>query len=164
MHILVDVEGVVRTQAGKPIPPGVQLTSTLTAYNKLTYLSEQPAAVLKQWLDVYKIVDFDDIIDATVALEGENLKERQIQVARRRGAVDMLITGNPKLWVFAFEQGIPSVMFGAPEYSRVEFRPDAPKKVRSWSEIEETIDRQNALRTTDARLARMENINFGVGD
>jgi hypothetical protein len=46
----------------------------------------------------------------------------------------------------------------------VEFRPDAPKKVRSWDDIVAAVDKQNELRTKDARLARTDSINFGVGD
>jgi hypothetical protein len=160
VHILVDLDGVLR-QGEKPIFPGVVLTGTLTAYNKLTIMSATSREETQRWLDVHGIVDMDDIIDASVGLESEDLSQRQVTLARSRGSVDLLITGNPKLWVFAFEQGIPSVMFGAPEYSRVEFRPDAPKKVRSWSDIESAIDKQNALRTQDARLTRTDALQFG---
>jgi hypothetical protein len=51
-------------------------------------------------------------------------------------------------------------MFGVPTYTRVEFRPDAPKKVRAWSEIEEAINKENQIRTQDARLNKTETIGF----
>jgi hypothetical protein len=117
-------------------------------------------ARINQWLDVNKIVDFDRIIDNKVHLEGESLAERQVKVARSRGPVDLFITNNPTMWAFAFDQGIPSVMFGVPSYTRVEFRPDAPKRVRAWSDIESAIAKQNTLRTQDARLSRTESLNF----
>jgi hypothetical protein len=51
-------------------------------------------------------------------------------------------------------------MFGMPSYLRPEFRPDMPKKIRSWNQIEEAIEKQNVLRTQDARLSRTESLNF----
>lgn len=165
MHILVDVDSVIRTLGThQPIQPGIIMTGSLSAFNKLTFITVNNKEDLQRWLDTHSIVDFDNIIDRSVALLGEDIKERQVQVARTRGTVDLVLTGDPRLWVFAFEQGIPAVMFGAPEYSRVEFRPDAPKKVRAWDDIVTAIDKQNELRTKDARLARSDTINFGVGD
>jgi hypothetical protein len=154
----------IRTKDDRPIPTGVQMVSTLSVYNKLSFLTKEPKEVAQQWLDLNKIVDVDDVIDRSVALAGEVIVERQIKVARTRGPVDLVITASPKTWVFAFEQGIPAVLFGTPEYSRVEFRPDAPKKVRSWDDIVAAVDKQNELRTQDARLARTDSINFGVTD
>jgi hypothetical protein len=52
------------------------------------------------------------------------------------------------------------MMFGVPSYTRPEFRPDAPKKVRAWSDIEAAIAKQNELRTKDIRLTRTETTKF----
>jgi hypothetical protein len=51
-------------------------------------------------------------------------------------------------------------MFAAPAYIRPEFRPDAPKRIRSWGEIEEAIERQNVALTQDIRASRTEALNF----
>lgn len=160
MKILVDVDGVLKDHNDAPIATGVVFVGTLSVYNKLTFMTASSEAEVKYWLDTNKIVDFDEIIDASVKLEGESLAERQIKHARSRGQADLFITNNPHNWVFAFELGIPAVMFAVPAYTRPEFRPDAPRKVRAWSEIEETIRKQNELRTKDARLTRTESLNF----
>jgi hypothetical protein len=107
-----------------------------------------------------KIVDFDLVLDSSVGLEGEDLVERQLSVARAKGPIDLFITANPEHWVYAFNHGIPCVMFGVPAYQRVEFRPDAPKRVRSWNQVVEAIEKQNEARTKDARLSRTEGLNF----
>jgi len=52
-------------------------------------------------------------------------------------------------WVFE-EQGIPSLLFAHPSYLPVERRPDAPSKVRAWSDIEDSITRVNLARSKDA--------------
>jgi hypothetical protein len=160
MHILVELDGVLRGQKDEPISTGILMVGTLSVYNQLILMSQSSEAETRQWLDVNKVVDFDRIIDSSTGLADENLQERQIKYVRSRGPIDLFITNNPALWAYAFNQGIPSVMFGVPSYTRVEFRPDAPKSVRSWTDIEEAIDKQNALRTNDARLTRTESLNF----
>jgi hypothetical protein len=41
-------------------------------------------------------------------------------------------------------------MFMNPGYLPVERRPDAPKKVRKWDQIEESINRINIAKSKDA--------------
>jgi hypothetical protein len=160
MQILVDVNGVLRGPNDEPISTGILMVGTLSVYNTLIFMSDLSTAEIQQWLDVNKIVEYDKLIDKSAHLEGEELAHRQIQLARSRGRVDLFITNNPKLWAFALDQGIPSAMFGVPSYTRAEFRPDAPKRMRSWDEIETAVKKQNELRTNDARVRRTESINF----
>jgi len=160
MRILVEIDGVLKDREDGVISTGVLMYGPLTAYNQIVLMTEMTEAEAKRWLDVNKIVDYDLLIDKSVHLETENLQERQIQVARSRGNIDLFITSNPKLWVYAFDLGIPSLMFGVPQYLRAEFRPDAPKKIRSWDQVQDAIEKQNILKTTDARLQRTEGINF----
>jgi hypothetical protein len=123
-------------------------------YNRIIIMSSSSDAETTYWLNTNKIVEVDDVIDSSAGLATESLQERQIKLARSRGNVDLFITANPELWAFAFEMGIPSVMFGQPSYLRPEFRPDAPSRVRSWTQIEEAVIKQNIARTNDARLNR----------
>jgi hypothetical protein len=160
MQILVDLDGVLRGDKDQPISQGIIMVGTLSSWNKITLMSSLNKKQTQQWLDINKIVDFDHIIDSSSGLAGEDLGERQITFARSLGAIDLFITNSPTKWAFAFEQGIASVMFAVPSYTRPEFRPDAPKRVRAWNDIEKAIEAQNALRTQDARLSRTEALNF----
>jgi hypothetical protein len=161
VHILVDLDGVLRAKnTDQPISQGVMMVGALSSWNSIVVMSSTDAKVTQQWLDVNKVVDFDRIIDSSVGLVDEDLSERQIKYARSIGPVDLFITNSPKSWAFAFEQGIAAVMFGVPSYTRPEFRPDAPRRVRSWNDIEQAIEEQNKLRTQDARLSRTEALNF----
>ena len=160
MHVLVDIDGVLRGPQEEPISTGVIMVGSLSAWNQITLMSSIPEHELTHWLNTNKIVDFDRILDSSVHLEGEVLGERQVNVARSKGPIDLFITNSPKMWAYAFNMGIPSVMFGVPSYTRTEFRPDAPKRVRQWDDIEESINRQNELKTKDARLQRTEGLNF----
>ena len=160
MHILVDIEGVLRGRNSDPIGPGILMVGTLSVHNTLTFVCPEDEVSFQHWLDSNKIVECDRIIDGSVGLIDENLKERQVKLARARCPVDLFITNDPAMWAFAFDQGIPSVMFGVPSYTRVEFRPDAPREIRAWGDIEEAIKKQTALRTNDARITRTEALNF----
>jgi hypothetical protein len=160
MQILVDIDGVLKGPKDEPIATGIIMVGTLSVYNRLTFMTSMTEAQAKQWMDVNKIVEYDKLVDSSVSLVGEELQERQIEYARSRGKIDLFITNNPKLWAYAFNQGIASIMFGMPSYTRPEFRPDAPKRVRAWSDIEQAIKEQNTLKTQDARLSRTEALNF----
>jgi hypothetical protein len=160
VQILVDLNGVLRGEKDQPISQGVIMVGSLSSWNRIMLMSSLDEVATKYWVDTNKIVDFDKIIDSSVGLIGEPLGERQINYARSLGPVDLFITNNPHLWAYAFNQGIASVMFGVPSYTRPEFRPDAPKRLRAWNEIEQSIEEQNALRTQDARLSRTEALNF----
>jgi hypothetical protein len=45
------------------------------------------------------------------------------------------------------EQGIPTLLVSNPSYLPVEHRPDAPSKVRKWSDIEESINKVNIAKS-----------------
>jgi hypothetical protein len=162
MNIVVDLDGVLRGHRNdEPIAAGILVVGALSAYNQIMFITELSEARVNQWLNENKVVDFDNVLSSALHLEGEELKHRQIKHARARGPIDLFITANPSLWAFAFEQGIPSIMFGVPSYLRAEFRPDAPKAVRSWSDIEAAVSKQNELMTKDKRLIRTETVRFG---
>lgn len=161
MHIIVDLDGVLRGYRNdEPIPQGILITGALSSWNTLTFITELSPNAAMQWINQNKVVDFDNVIDSSVHLEGEVLKHRQLTLARAKGTVDLVITSDPKLWAFAFDQGIPAMMFGVPSYLRAEFRPDAPRGVRAWDDIEAAISKQNELRTKDRRLMRTETTRF----
>jgi hypothetical protein len=72
-------------------------------------------------------------------------------MSRSRAPIEMYVDSDPSMcaWVFE-EQGIPAIMFMNPGYLSVERRPDAPKKVRTWNQIEEAIDRINNHKSREA--------------
>ena len=105
----------------------------------------------KQWLNAHGIINYDDLIDSSFALEGEDLKKRQFVLSRSRAPIEMYVDSDPSMcaWVFQ-DQMVPTVLFSHPGYVRVEHRPDAPKKVRAWADIEESITRVNKAKSEAA--------------
>ena len=115
---------------------------------------------MKYWLDSNKIIDYDNLIDDSVSLPDEDLKQRQLKVARAKGLADMVVTSDPALWSYAFEQGIPVILFAVPAYTRPEYRPDAPKAMRSWDSITEALTKQAVMLSQDARISKLEELNY----
>ena len=70
---------------------------------------------------------------------------------RSKVPIELYVDADPHMcaWVFA-EQSVPILLLGTPSYSPVEARPDAPSKVRKWSEIEAAIDKVNLFRAEQA--------------
>jgi hypothetical protein len=162
MHIVIDLDGVLRGYRNdEPIPQGILITGALSAYNKISFITDLSPNHAQQWINQNKIVDYDNMIDASVGIDGDPLKPRQLKLARAKSVVDLFITSDPALWAVAFDLGIPSLMFGVPGYLRPEFRPDAPKSVRSWDDIAASVAKQNEMMTKDRRIIRTETVRFG---
>jgi hypothetical protein len=97
MKILVELEGVLRGDTDAPISTGIIFAGTLSVHNKITFFTSLSRAEAEQWLNVNHIIDYDDLITSEVDLVGEELKERQVLLARSKGAVDMVITSSLSL-------------------------------------------------------------------
>lgn len=161
MHIIVELEGVLKGAVkDDPIAEGVLVTGALSAFNQITFITEMATKEAERWLNENKVVDFDGVVDKSLALPGENLKERQITHVRSRGKVGLFITSNPELWKYAFDAGIPVMLFGVSQYFSTEFRPDVPKARKTWAEVEDAVKKHNEIRTKEARQIRTETVRF----
>ena len=161
MHIIVEIEGVLKGAVKQdPIAEGVLVAGALSAFNQITFITDMAFKDAERWLNENKVVDFDNIVDKTIGLPGENLKERQLTHVRSQGKVGLFITSNPELWQYAFNQGIPVMLLGVSQYFSTEFRPDVPKARKTWAEVEESVKKQNEIRTKEARQVRTETVRF----
>jgi hypothetical protein len=151
MNILVSLDGVISSDTGEPIRAGVALYYALNISNRVALMTSRTKEDAEHWLHSHGIINYDDLIDRSFHLEGEDLKKRQFIMSRSRAPIEMYVDADPTMcaWVFE-EQGIPAVMFMNPGFLAVERRPDAPKKVRTWNQIEESINRVNIAKSKDA--------------
>jgi len=117
--------------------------------HRVAIFTSQKRTDAEHWLNINGFIAFDELIDNTYDLIGDELSQRQITVARSRQQVELLVTGDPKLAAWAFEQGIPSLVLAHPDTMLVQNRPDVPKKMRAWTDIEEVITKRNIKRSLD---------------
>ena len=161
MNILLNLDGVLSSESGEPIRAGVALYYALNINNRVAIMTRRNEEDAKQWLQSHGIINYDDLIDASMGLEGEDLKKRQFVLSRSRAPIEMYVDSDPTMvaWVFQ-EQMVPTVLFTHPGYVKVEHRPDAPKKVRAWADIEESINRVNIAKSKAAQAPK-EQTFFG---
>lgn len=161
MNILVALDGVLSSESGEPIRAGVALYYALNINNRVAIMTSREQEDAKQWLQNHGIINYDDLIDRSFSLEGEDLKKRQFVLSRSRAPIELYVDSDPRMCAWVFEtQMVPTVLFTHPGYVKVEHRPDAPKKVRAWSDIEESINRVNTARSIAAQAPKEQNF-FG---
>jgi len=152
VNIVVALDGVLSSDSGEPIRAGVALYYALNINNRVAIMTSRKEADAKQWLQSHGIINYDDLIDSSFALEGEDLKKRQFTLSRSRAPIEMYVDADPAMCAWVFEdQHVPAVLFSHPGFAVVENRPDAPKKVRRWSDIEASINRVNIARSENAQ-------------
>ena len=112
----------------------------------------------EQWLQGHGIINYDELIDIGAHLEGEDLKKRQFLLARSKAPLEMYVDSDPAMCAWAFEtQNVTSLLFSHPGYVKVEDRPDAPSKVRKWSDIEASVTRVNLAKAKEAQRPKEPN-------
>lgn len=147
MNIILSLDGVLRAESGEPNRAGVLVYYALHAAHRVALITNQPADNTKHWLNSHGIVGFDDLLDNSVAMEGEDLKKRQFTLSRKNAPVELYVDSDPEMCAWVFSQGIPTLLVSHPSYLPVEHRPDAPRKVRKWNDIEEAITKHNIAKS-----------------
>lgn len=152
MNILVALEGILSSHDKKPNRTGVMLYYYLIPHSRVAIYTEWSKRDAENWLAVNGIIDYAELIDSSSGLHGDDLSQRQITIARSRQPIDLLWTANPELAAWAFEKGIPSLVFAHPDSIAIPHRPG----MKAWSTIEESITKRNIQRSLDARKEQAE--------
>jgi hypothetical protein len=152
VNILLTLDGVLSSESGEPIRAGVILYYALNNAHRVSLTTSRKREDAEQWLQNHGIINYDELYDVSSHLEGEDLKKRQFLLARSKSPLEMYVDADPSMCAWAFEsQNVTSVLFSHPGYVRVENRPDAPTKVRKWSDIEASVNRVNMAKAKDAQ-------------
>jgi len=161
LNILLNLDGVLSSESGEPIRAGVILYYALAHSHRVTLLTSRKTDDAEQWLQGHGIINYDELFDVGAHLEGEDLKKRQFLLARSKAPLEMYVDSDPSMCAWAFEtQNVTSLLFSHPGYVKVEDRPDAPTKVRKWSDIEASVNRVNMAKAKDAQRPKEQDF-FG---
>jgi hypothetical protein len=90
------------------------------------------------------VVGHADLLDNTLAYEGQDLRLRQLQVMRSLGAVELFVDADVDRISKAYGSGVTSLMFAAPKFVRTK------RQVKPWDELKTELENQKELR---AKLA-----------
>ncbi len=148
MNILLSLNGVLRAESGEPNRAGVILYYALNAGHRVAIITKDDKADAEHWLQSHGIIGYDDLLDNSVELAGEDLRQRQFRVSRHKAPIEMYVDSDPEMCAWVFEhQNVPTLLVSHPSHLPVEFRPDAPRKIRAWNEIENAITRVNIAKS-----------------
>ena len=147
MNIILSLDGVLRAESGEPNRAGVLVYYALNNLHRVALITKGESADAKHWLNSHGIIGFDDLLDNAVELAGEDLKKRQFTLSRKKAPVELYVDSDPEMCAWVFSQGIPTLLVSHPSYLPVQHRPDAPRKVRAWNDIEEAITKNNIAKS-----------------
>ena len=138
---LISLEGVLKNDRDAPVGEGRMLLETLKlAHVRMTMLTSGRMDRAVHWLKVNQ-VDVDDVIANDVLVDpDEDLRRRQIQVARARGQVSMVIDSDPEIIAWALGEGLVGLLFVHPTVILPKDRPVGVR--RPWRAIQDELDRQ----------------------
>ena len=141
MTILVFNEGVLQSSKGQPIIDGFRLVQMLAQTQRVVLVTSGSKELVEHQLRTERLLDnIADIMDNDVALAPLPLWCRQIEVARARWSVSLILTADPQVAKFAVERGVVTLFFSHPGFSIPAQRPETGN--RSWEELTEELDRR----------------------
>ena len=148
MNILLNLDGVLSSESGEPNRAGVVVYYALADKHRTAIITKRNKDDAEHWLHSHGIIAYDDLMGDEVALEGDDLKKRQFILNRSRAPIELYVDSDPAMCAWVFEtQAVPSLLISHPSHLPVEHRPDAPKSVRKWTDIEQAIDRVNVAKS-----------------
>lgn len=140
--ILAFYEGVLQ-QPGKdqPLIDGFRLVQTLALGNRIVLVTSGSTERVEHQLRTERLLDsVAEIIDNSVALEPLPLWTRQIEVARSRWSVSMVLTGDPAVAQYTVERGLVTLFFAHPGFSKPAQRPEQGN--RTWEQLTDELDQR----------------------
>ena len=161
---VVVIDGCLRKLEGDaPIVAGVALYHALKSSFNLVLISDEPETErskdhLDRFLAMNGMNKHQHIVHAnpwSKELHGEvDERVRQVTALRMSGfVVDLVVEPNPDKAAALFNSGYLVLHFMHPQYSRSEWRPDAPEPgPRDWDKLSAQVEREALLRAKDDRL------------
>lgn len=149
MAVLMYVDGVLSNK-GIAIKDGLALYRTLQEKMAIILLCEDKEKT-DRWLKENKLMKTDNIVDNKIPGVLDDIKFRQAEWCRSQGPVDYVVTSDLDLGKKLLEFGFRVLLFLDPVYLDHKFRPDTRTGVKSWSDIQAELDKQQDLYLEDPR-------------
>ncbi len=149
--LALTIDGFLRNDAHKQSDDGVKIYAGLCEAYRVVLLTDDHPVKAEYWLKSKGLSEHAMVIGHTVLRRNDSLRIDQIDHLRTEGPVGLVIDPDPAVMAYCLSVGIPGMLYLHPQYSRPEFRPDAPAP-RSWDQINAELDRQSGLLSQDKRI------------
>lgn len=153
MTALISIDGVLRTEVGDPIHEGLKLFRTMVGSYRIALATDGTAEEAEYWLRSNLVTGYAELYDNKVAFEGQDLRMRQLSLARSSGRVELFVDCDVDRCAFAINSGITTLLMVKPGFVR------RKRETRPWREVAKEIEFQRNLKaklTLDDDLKRWE--------
>ena len=133
---IIALEGVLKTEVGDPIPEGIKLFRILAEHYRVVIASDMSMEQTDHWLRSNLIIGYGDVYDDRYSFEGQELRKRQIDIAKSKGKVSLFIDPDADYCAYALERGIHVIMFESPKFIRTK------RTVKPWEDLTTEVIRQ----------------------
>lgn len=133
---MIALEGVLKTESGDPIHEGIKLFRILSEHYRVVICSDMSPAATEHWLRSNLIIGYGEIYDNRFFFEGQELRNRQIDIAKSKGKVELFIDGDADYCAYALSCGIPSMMYASPKFVRL------TRSVKPWEDLTAEVEKQ----------------------
>ena len=161
---VIVVEGVLantgRTDSvadASPIRQGIALYHALRAHGEVVLHTEDDLDKVRTWLRIHLPNE------EPVLFDGPKLDVTR-RVRLRNFDLLFYVDSSPSTCATAMRRGVPTLLFAVPEYTRPEFRPDAPQRQPEWAELVGEINSQRTMADTDVRRSEDADLHFDSAD
>lgn len=133
--VLLEMQGVLRSDNGKPVAEGITLYASLAAFHRIVLVGED-ADTDSRWL---KLNGLDDHAQLLIGSMDVALRHARGQLALD---IRLLVSPSPATVAAAMHLGVTSLLFAHPRFARPEFRNDVEREPREWDAIVAEMDAQ----------------------
>lgn len=153
---VIVVEGVLRQNVGDGvIRQGQHLYHGLKETSKIALVSNHlDTENVERWLSLNGFTDHPYFFGAQVDDPWGAAGTRMRQLTRLREGgnfVELVIEPNPEITASLMAEGVSTLTFLHPKYTRPEFRPDHSGEPVPWDSLVAEVERQESLRALDKR-------------
>jgi hypothetical protein len=139
MTAMISLDGVLRTEVGDPIHTGLKLFRTMLMTYRVAVATDGTLEEAEHWLRSNLLTGYAEIYSNSVAFEGQDLRLRQLAIAKQGGPVEVFVDADVDRCAAVLSSGTPVLLFGSPKFVR------RKREVKPWSHIKDEIEAQKEL-------------------
>lgn len=139
MTVMISLDGVLRTETGDPIHTGLKLFRTLLMTYRVGVATDGTLEEAEHWLRSNLLTGHAEIYTNALAFEGQDLRLRQLAIAKVNGEIELFIDSDVDRCAAALKAGVPVILFASPKFVRTK------RKIKPWSHIQDEITAQKEL-------------------
>ncbi len=150
MTAFISLDGVLRTEVGDPIHEGLKLFRTLVTSYRVALATDGTSEEAEHWLRSNLVTGYAELYDKRLAFEGQDLRLRQLTLARSSGGIELFVDCDVDRCASAIASGVTTILFTKPGFTR------RKRETRPWDDVKQEIESQKQLK---AKLVLDDDLN-----